>query len=249
MSRLLAVLILLAPPALAATHPFFRAGVSLGRTGDAVVRDRDCSSTEPPALFGCVDGLDGRALAAYGDFGRAAGLEIAAGRELSDAVRVEIAVARRRLSLDADANFTGVVGEQPVRANGASWSAMLGGAVDLSPRTWRVRPFVSAAAGAARNDLGRVLYAFPGIAPDAITETSGGVTTSFAWNAGAGVAIALSDALIVDVSARYSDLGDVGTDAGPATIVRPRGTFEIGIDGTRASLRDRALVVSLRWVR
>jgi len=241
------MLLLLAPSAIAAAHPFLRGGVSLGRTDDTVVLDRDCASTAPPALFGCVDGLDGRPLGAYGDFGSDAGLEMAAGVELGDSMRLELAVARQPLSLDADANFVGVEGEQPVNGDGTSWTAIAGGAVDLGPRAWRVRPFLSAGAGIARNDWDGVVYSFPGIGADAVTSLSGGRATNFAWNAGAGAAIAISPSLLLDLALRYSDLGEVRTDAALATIVRPRGTFEIEIDGTRASLRKREVVVSLRW--
>jgi opacity protein-like surface antigen len=247
MFRVLLMLLLLAPSAIAATRPFLRAGVSVGQTDDTVVRDRDCSSTAPPALFGCVDGLDGRALGAYGDFGTDPGFEIAAGIEMSDSMRLEVAVGRQTLSLDASANFVGVDGEQPVQGDGTAWSAIAGAALDLGPRAWRVRPFISAGAGVARNELDGAVYSFPGIAPDAVTILSGGTSTAFAWNAGAGAAIAISPGLLLDVALRYSDLGDVRTDAGAATIVRPRGTFEIEIDGTRAPLRKREVAVSLRW--
>ena len=240
------ILIVLFPMVASAGPLFVRGSLGFERTAGVHVRDLDCSSAEPPALFGCVAGNDQRALGAYGDFGRGPAFELALGRSLSRA-RLELALAHRQLDLDADANFIGVGGAQPVRGDVRSSAAFLNAAVDLAP--WRVRPFVVAGAGLAHNEIGAVRYEFPGISPEAVTVLAGGTHTDFAWSAGAGAAIELSPSLALDVVWRWSDLGEVRTEDGPATIVRPNRELEIDIAGTRADLETSGVSVSLRWRR
>jgi opacity protein-like surface antigen len=240
------ILIVLFPLFASAAPLYVRGSLGLERTAGAHVRDIDCSSTEPPALFGCVAGNDERALGAYGDFGRGPVFELAVGRAYSRA-RFELALAHRQLDLDAESNFLGVAGEQPVRGDVRATAAFLNAAVDLT--SWRVRPFLVAGAGLAHNEIGAVRYEFPGIAPEAVTVLRGGSHTDFAWSAGAGAALELSPSLALDVVWRWSDLGEVRTENGPATIVRPNRELEIDIAGTRADLETSGISVSLRWRR
>jgi opacity protein-like surface antigen len=247
MSRsILFLTFLLAPLALGEMRPYLRAGAAIAESEDTHLRDRDCTSTAPPALFGCDAGLDGRPLGAYGDFGRSVVPSLAFGIESTERTRVELELARHDLDLDAAANFLGVAGEQPVRADVETWTLLVAAALDLAPSSWRVQPFLRAGAGAARHDLGNVTYSFPGIAADAVTITQGGTATAFAWEAGAGLAFRISEAISLDLGVRYAELGELRSDAGIATIVRPRGTFEIEIDETRARLKSRAALVALR---
>ena len=48
-------------------------------------------ATDPPALFGCEDGIDGKSIGAYGDFGSSALLEVAVGafKEFSSFCKAE----------------------------------------------------------------------------------------------------------------------------------------------------------------
>lgn len=223
-----------------------RVGVAAERTEDTRLRDRDCTSTAPPALFGCDAGIDARPLGAYGDFGRSIAPEIALGLELSTRARAEVALSRRSLELDADANFVGVTGDQPVRADAAAWTALARVTLDLAPDGWRVRPFVSAGGGLSRNRLDHVVYSFPGIAPDAVTITRGGTSTELAWSIDAGLAIGVTDRVYVDLGLRQSDFGELRAERGVATIVRPNRMLEIEIDETRSDLGSRALFVALR---
>lgn len=242
------VLVLSALDASAELAPYVRFAAGVEWSDDTVVRDRDCSSTTPPALFGCVEGNDGRAIGARGDFGRTPVWELGAGLELTPRLRAEIAVARRdALELDAEANFVGVNGSQPVSADASSQSAMIAVAYDLADPALRVRPVVSVGAGLSRNEMGRATYAFPGIAPDAVTILAGGSDTAFAWTASTGVAIDLSSTLTLDVALRYSDLGEITTEHGEATIVRPNRTLTLDIAGVRAPLDTLGVVMALRW--
>ncbi|HEX7150758.1 MAG TPA: hypothetical protein VF618_04655 [Thermoanaerobaculia bacterium] len=237
MKRLI-VLLFLTTSAFAA-QPYIRLGGALESSKNTIVLDRDCASTEPPALFGC--GYDAR-----GDFGDARTWQVAAGVELTR-LRLEVALFdRSNLDLDASANFTGVEGEQPVRAEVSSRAAMLVGSFPFAPEDWRVQPFVSVGVGMARNELGTTRYEFPGIAADAVTIMPGGTHDAFAYSAAAGASIQLTRQLALDVTAIYSDLGQVRSEAGEATIVRPNRTLSIPIDATRAELRTSGIAFSLR---
>ena len=237
-----------APPASAEPPLYVRVGAGYDESADTTLRDRDCRATEPPALFGCVDGPDGRSLGARGDFGETEAVDLGVGWEVSPRTRVELAlVGRPGLALDAEANFLDVTEEQPVTADAESLAAFVVLAHDLGPASWRVRPFVAAGVGAARNEVDEVTYAFPGIAPGAVTVTQGGSHTGFAWTAAGGLAIPLGHSFVVDLAIRYSDLGEVRTDAGEATIVRPARTFTLDIAGTRADLDTLGAGLSLRY--
>jgi opacity protein-like surface antigen len=231
-------LFLVSFPLLAAPPVFVRAGAGVERSRDIVLRDRDCTAAQPPALFGCGFG-------ARGDLGQSPAFELAVGAGTQ--ARVELAVAYRRLDVDATSNFTGVTGDQQVRAEGRSLSAMVNGVIDVAPRSWRLRPFVTAGAGVARNSTGDIVYSFPGIGPNVVTITPGGARTSFAWNAGAGAALTLTDSLDLELTFRHTDLGTLASPRGTATIVRPNRTFELEIDETRAGAVTRGVMLSLRW--
>jgi opacity protein-like surface antigen len=234
----LTLAVLFASTAALGAPGFVRGGIVTEQSRDTTVRDRDCESAAPPALFGCGFG-------ASGGFGHPLAWEAAAGIALRPHIRLELAFEERpSIDLEANANFTNAGDDQPVRANGRSHA--------LFARVWqeigngRVRPFLTASAGVARNELGAVTYSFPAIAPNAVTLTPGGTQTSFAWSAGTGVSFSLSEQLALDVALRYTDLGSVQSDDGTATIVRPARTFMLDIAGTRAALRTFGVSVGVR---
>ena len=233
MRNLIWMAVFVAMPAFAAS-PFLRLGAGFERAGDTIVRDRDCTATAPPALFGC--GIDAR-----GDLGRTASWTAGAGYE-RDATRFELAITHRpNLQLDAQASFLGVSEDQPVDARVRSTSAMVKAARRFG---WF---FVEAGAGVARNTIGRTRYAFPSIAPDAVTITAGGTRHAFAWTVGAGVTVPVTTRLALDVAMTHARLGEVESEAGPATIVRPSRTFTLDIAGTRAKVQTTGITASLRW--
>ena len=238
--RLIAPLLLLAT--FASAQPLsIRGGLGLDHTRGTTLADIDCSSTNPPALFGCVEGL-----AARGDFGHAELFELGVGYELTPQARVELMVARRNgLGLDARTNFPGVTGEQPVFADAESTAAFVTGAWAFGSSI-DARPFVMAGAGVARNEIGAITFQFPGIAPDAVTIIRGGKNTDLAFIGGAGIEFSISDRLGLELALRYTNLGQIRTDSGPATIVRPRGTSVIDIAGTEADVETIGVLVSLR---
>ncbi|HEX7809405.1 MAG TPA: hypothetical protein VF608_11785, partial [Thermoanaerobaculia bacterium] len=56
--KVLTVLLLLSTLPVSAASPYVRGGVAIEQSGDTTLSDRDCASTNPPALFGC--GIDAR---------------------------------------------------------------------------------------------------------------------------------------------------------------------------------------------
>lgn len=245
MTRLILIAVLLSSMPLAA-QTYVAGGVAVGSAADVTLRDRDCGSTQPPALFGCGPGSDGVPLGAGGELRPGPGLELALGREAGRARAEVLFTWRSGRELDAEANFTGVTGEQPVRARVQSQSLLLVGAVDVAPQTWLLRPFIAAGAGVARNELGPVTFSFPAISPDAVTVAPGGDTTGFAWTGAAGVTMRLRGGLTIDVAMRYADLGRIRGDRGEATIVRPTRTLRLEIAETGMKWRTHEVTVTLR---
>lgn len=235
-------------PATARAGSFFvRVAAAYEQSDDATLLDVDCASTSPPALFGCVADEDGRPLAARGDFGYGAAWEVSGGVEVGRRSRLDLSlIERSNLDLDSEANFLGVSANQPVDSSGRSRAAMLGIAFDLGRPAWRIQPFVGVAAGVAWNETGDVNFRFPSISPEAATVIHGGRHSDFAWSATLGVAFRWTDATVVELALRTTDLGELRTDPGTATIVRPSGTFQLDIAGTHADLSTTGLVVAVR---
>ena len=221
---------------------FVRIGAGWASGEETTVRDVHCNSANPPALFGC-------GYSAEGEWGSGGVFEAALGFEVSSHTRFEIAVSRRAMDLDADANFLGAGDEQPVTSGVRSVGLMVNGAVDLVPQTWRVRPYVTAGVGLARNSLDEVVYAFPAIGPQAVTVTRGGTYTDLARSAGIGATLDLSSSLALDLVFRRLDLGEARTAEGAARIVRPTRELTIDVAATRAELETSEVVLSVRWRR
>jgi opacity protein-like surface antigen len=225
---------------------YFAFGVAAEWSRDTHFRDRDCAASSPPALFGCGPGRDGRALGARGDFGTGHAFDGAIGYRFSPALRGELRLTHRSgFDFDGEANFLNVSGPQPVDGSLRSTALFALGYVDLV-RVGRVQPFFGAGVGLARNRIGDMRYAFPGLGANASTTVSGGSHTGLAWMASAGVNVALEAGWSLDVAWRYADLGRIGTDHGGATIVRSSGSFELDIAGTRSRLRTQGLSLGLR---
>jgi len=240
-------LTLLSGPLAAQSNPYLRGGVSAAWSQDTQFRDQFCSSTQPPALFGCVAGNDGQALAARGDFGSSPGIETAIGYHVNSLLRLEgMLNYQRDLDFSGQANFLGVSGAQPVQAEASALSAFAMLYADL-PTLGRVQPYAGLGIGVSYMRLGAVRYGFPGLGATAATLSPSGKQLDNAWLLTAGAALPLSGNLLLDLAYRYSDLGEVETDSGPATIIRNSGTRTLDIDGTRAELQSQGLVLSLRY--
>jgi opacity protein-like surface antigen len=245
MKRAIPIVVLLSCLPLVA-QTYVAAGGSVGSAEAVTLVDSDCGSIQPPALFGCGEGSDGRSLAARGELRHGRGFELAVGRKSGRARAELLWSSRSGLKLDAGSNFTGVTGDQPVRARVKSQSLLLVGAFDLAPKSWRLRPFIAAGGGVARNSIGDITFAFPGISSAAVTITRGGDATEFAWSGSAGVTIEFGAGFEVDAAMRYVDLGRIRGERGEATIVRPTRTFRLEIGETEMQWRTREVSVLLR---
>ena len=244
---LVAALALCAIPLAARAETYVRAGAGFENSSHDRFRDVDCNQSEPPALFGCAVAVDGQPLAARGDFGTTPTVDLGLGWRLSPYVRVEVeGTYRPSLNFGGQANFLRTPGEQPVSARGHTLTALAVGWLDLGTYG-RLRPFLGLGLGVSRNHMGAVRYDFPGLAQPAATITSGGSDSQTAWMASAGVSWPLSRRATLDVAYRYTDLGDMRTDAGPAAIVRSTRTIGLDIAPTHAALVSQGVSASVRW--
>lgn len=97
------------------------------------------------------------------------------------------------------------------------------------------QPYLQAGVGFSRNDLSRTAFALGGAS---VASVSSHATTRFAWGAGAGVAYAVAPNLLVDLSYKYLDLGDMHSGT----------TLSVGaarVNTTRMAGELRAHTVSL----
>jgi len=218
---------------------------------DADFSDEDPTSVSPPALFGSAVGSDGRALGAYGDFGEYLILEMAAGRILLPWVRMDLALGYRpNMKYSGTANFLGVPGAQPVSTTARCLSLMANlfvepaTALGISTGCWR--PYVGAGLGVSYNRLKNVTYRFPEAAKHTISITPSGDRFDPAFMLTCGLGITLSQKWILDLSGRYEDLGQVGTDVGNMYMNHfPQG---IRIAETEADLRGFGFLAGVRYL-
>lgn len=226
---------------------YLRGSLGADATEEGRFRDDDCSSTQPPALFGCVAGNDGEPLGATGDFGTVPAVEVGVGVRWSHRIRTELRLdVRPRLDFAGDANFLAVDGEQPVDADGSALALFAVVLVDLSD-VGPLTPFLGAGLGASSLRTGEVTYRFPGLGDEAVTVIRGGDHTSMAHLLTAGLSWPLGERTVLELAYRYVDLGELRTDAGRATIVRSSGTFELDIAGTLLAVRAHGVELGLRY--
>ena len=234
----------------AASGWYIRGAVGAVQGKDAEFSDENCRSASPPALFGCGAGSDGRALGAYGDFGKYLSLEIAGGRYVLPWLRMEAALNYRpNLKYSGASNFLGVPGPQPATATAQSLSLTANLYIELAPlfgcSESRWHPYVGAGLGGSYNRMEEVIYRFPEAAIHHVSITPSGERFSPAFVISCGLGLALSENWMFDGSIRYEDLGKVGTDRG--------GMFmdhihrEIEIAETSAELRGFGLMLGMRY--
>ena len=227
--------------------PYLRLGAGVQWLESSDLKDQSCSSSNPPALFGCGRGEDGRSLGAYGGFDQAPVVDAAVGYRWTSWLRTEALLNwSPQLNVSAQSNFLGAGPNQPVRSSGNGLAGFGVLYVD-GPSLATVRPFIGAGLGAARTSLTDVTYRFPAISNDAVTVTSGGSSTSFAYLLTAGVSIPVSKRLDLDLAYRWTDFGTVKTNPGSAKIVRPARRSNLEIAGTEIDLQAQAVLASLRF--
>ncbi len=209
--------------------------------------DTDCASTQPPALFGCGAGGNGRPLGANGNFATTPVLDAALGYRLSRWFRAEALISwRPDLDFNGQSNFLGAGASQPVSGSVSSLAGFGVAYLDLPP-IGRARPFLGAGLGVSTNSVGAMTYAFPSLSATATTTTPGGTSSDLAYLLTAGISVPLGDRFDLDLAYRYTDLGQVQTAGGQAEVVRSSGSRSIAIGGTRANLQSHGVMLSLRY--
>jgi len=242
---------LLLPRHAAGQESYVRIDGGWNKTSHVRFSDNHCGNTTPPALFGCGAGNDGSPLGAVGDFGESGVLGIGLGHRFSPLWRADVVVERQTvLAFNGRANFRNTPGDQPVTGDVSVTTALLNTYLDIAPLLGEsfgnFQPYVGLGIGFARKHAGAMHYRFPGLSPQALTATPGGTRTDPAWRATIGTGIALSRTLAVDLAWHYTDLGQVKTDTGAATIVRAS-TRMLSIDSTHAPLRTQGFSIGLRY--
>jgi len=237
----------MAQPVADAKGAYLRIGAGVQWPESSLLKDQDCSSTNPPALFGCGKGNDGDRLGADGAFRQSPLVDLAVGYRWSPWLRTEALLNwSPQLTYQGQSNFLGAGSDQPVSASGQGLSGFAVVYVDAPP-VLGVHPFVGAGLGAARTQLGDVTYRFPGIAGDASTITQGGTSTSFAYLLTAGVSLPVSERIALELAYRWTDFGSVKTRTGSAEIVRPSRKTSLTIGGTEMDWTSQAVLASLRY--
>ena len=115
-------------PTPALPQTYVRGGLLLDWGDDTRFQDRNCSSQDPAALYGCGTGNDGAPLSSRGDFGAIPGLELGVGYVMLPYLRLEAGMQYRPdFSFGGRANFTQPEPDarQDVSAELSSLSGML----------------------------------------------------------------------------------------------------------------------------
>ena len=234
--------------------------------GVALIRSRDTRF---------VDGADAGHAALYGnrqhfDAGAFDGLRfhLAAGVRLPYRLRAQLEFGpARALDWRGNTNYRDSGGRQPSEASLDTRQLLLAGFRDflgweIVPNR-RARPFLGAGLGITDYRLGGYVQRFP--EPDdpqgplrrgpggeiPFTALPGGSGRNFTWMLTAGIAIAVSASIRLDLSYRYIDAGEIRTDAGDIVIVRHRedGTrreIPVPINETSSDYRTHSLLAALR---
>ncbi|MEN6624437.1 MAG: outer membrane beta-barrel protein [Smithella sp.] len=219
---------------------------------DANFSDSDCTSTSPPALFGCRNGSDGQSIGAYGDFGHFPVAEAAIGRQLLPWLRADLALAYRfNMEYEGNSNFLSAGSNQPVSAKADSMSGMVNLFVDINgflpgKKLWRFQPYVGGGFGLAYNRINQMTFLFPeNRGAHKISIIPSGDRKDFAFMLAVGTGVILTEHLILDIAYRYFDLGYAGTSSGNMNMdTIPAG---IAINSIEARLQTHGPALGLRY--
>ena len=240
-------------PTPAFPQTYVRSGLLIDWSDDTRFKDKNCSSQDPAALYGCGTGNDGAPLSSRGDFGVIPGLELGVGYVILPYLRLEAGMQYRPdFSFDGRANFTQLEPDarRDVTAELSSLSGMLAAYLDIGELLLfhyaPFGPFVGVGGGLSRIEIGETRMDFEKTS----TIVPGGDHVGFSWMLTAGVSVSISPRMMLDVGWRYTDHGAVETSSGEGRIVWRDGSrepLELSLDKTRGHLRSHGLNASLRY--
>ena len=245
----------------ASIAPYLSAGVALLRSRDT--RFVDGADAGHAALYGSRQRFDAGAL------GDGLQFHLAAGVRLPYRLRAQLEFGwARALGWRGNTNYRASGERQPSEATLDIRQVLLAGFHDFPG--WNIgpgrpmRPFLGAGLGITDYRIGGYVQRFP--EPDdpqgslrrgpggevPFTALPGGSGRTFTWMLTAGIAIPVGDNIHLDLSYRYTDAGEIRTDAGDIAIVRYRedGTrreIPVRINETSADYRTHSLLAALRF--
>ena len=226
-------------------------GVGFTHASDATFTDLDCESSSPAALYGCGTGTDGERHRSVGDFRTVGVLDLGMGFVISSGFRMEVRYDNKPDQVfRGRTNFLSPERMQSVRADLSVRSVMLVGIADLPsldlPVLGSIRPFVGAGLGSAQLQIGTLQMTFPRtttIVPKSTrTDTSRMVM--------AGFSLPIKEGATLDLAWRIMDMGDVRTGQDTGQVVWRDGRREpldLELAATRARIKDKGMVVSIRF--
>jgi len=232
---------------------YLRIGAIWEDSRNATFLDRDC---EPPggqvALFGCIDGDDGRPIGARGDFGDSIGAQIGWGMHFGEMWRAELEfVHQPDFEFEGNANFLDTGDTQPVFASTRHTRLGVNLYLDLASALARdagiFEPYIGAGISAARNRATTMFFTFPELENQpAMTTVPCDSRINAGWMVTAGTGIELSPRNVIDFGVSWHDHGRLQTSADFIDVIRGgQSVANVEVGATSASLKS--LGFSLSW--
>ena len=199
---------------------YLRLGGGFDHPGPAEFTDLACTDTSFNYIYGCGPGNDGARTRSFGGFGNPGVMELGLGRGFGESLRLEAFVAYRpRVLFRGNANYRGV-SKQTTSARITTLSGMLAAYADLplpsGTGIGRMQPFVGLGFGMVQHRMREKRIAFTNTS----TIVQGGAWTDAAWMMELGSAVRLNEDATLDISWRYTDLGEAGTKLGDANVIK-----------------------------
>lgn len=209
---------------------YVKAQLGWSSARDAGIHDSRPTGSTDDVLIGRLD-----------DLGSGASGGIAVGYRAAPWLRVELGASMRGYTLDDHDSGSPTARE---KADLRSTALMLNGYVE--PFRWGPwTPFAGLGVGFAYNELGRSRSTdsrLPGVS----LSGPGGDGIQLAWLATAGIALALTPELRLELAYQYFDAGTLRTDRGVYTDSRGATFSYVGAE-TKGELRANELLLGLRY--
>lgn len=227
-------------------------------SGSTRFKEINCQAPGPPALlYGCGKGHDGNQLSSAGRFGTFGALEFSVGYRPSSRTRREIsALFHPSFRFRGNANYTtqtNFTTNQPVEAKTSSLAIMLSQYLEfpidpsgpVTSSIGEMRPFIGFGVGLSRIKLQRTTMNLP----NNYTFVPGAARYNLAWMLMAGISSQISERVTLDLTVRYTKLGEVRSGKGDILIDFKNPSLSdvsVAVHPTRATLSTTGIQMSLR---